>query len=297
MYLDDIRDMTPVERYCYFIMERENIRLKRACGDAKPWTDDPILREYRFCNVRRMDDKVSDWLLKNWYEPNYGHPNMLLACALARFVNNPASLERVTKVVFAGKTSDKAVDWNASLIKTILREYRDKGNVVFNGAYMVRGNDGMDKIECVVDYYIDPLRSICRLGCPKTMEATWSMIYNSYGFGSFMAGQVVADLRWAYPGMWTDRLKWAPMGPGSLRGLNRIHFRPLKSSLSQEVFLKELMELRDRAIETLLSSNAILSRLTERLEAIDWQNCLCEYDKYCRVLYGEGKPKQKYPGV
>jgi len=36
--------------------------------------------------------------------------------------------------------------------------------------------------------------------------------------------------------------------------------------------------------------------LTQRLEAIDYQNCLCEWDKYERALWGEGKPKQLYWG-
>jgi hypothetical protein len=37
--------------------------------------------------------------------------------------------------------------------------------------------------------------------------------------------------------------------------------------------------------------------ITKRLEAIDWQNCCCEYDKYSRTLFGEGRPKQRYPGI
>ena len=36
--------------------------------------------------------------------------------------------------------------------------------------------------------------------------------------------------------------------------------------------------------------------ITNRMEAMDYQNCLCETDKYLRVQNGEGRPKQLYPG-
>ena len=59
MLLSKVKSMTPLNRLVYFITEREAIRLKKEAGEPKPWTSDPILQQYRFCNVRRMDDKVS----------------------------------------------------------------------------------------------------------------------------------------------------------------------------------------------------------------------------------------------
>jgi len=35
--------------------------------------------------------------------------------------------------------------------------------------------------------------------------------------------------------------------------------------------------------------------ICDRLEAIDYQNCLCEFDKYERALQG-GRPKRNYDG-
>lgn len=288
--LNNIRAMTPFQRLTYWIQERETIRVEKEAGAPKPWTFDPILQAYRFCNVRRMDDKVSQWLLNNWYAPHFNHPNMLLACALARFFNKPESLEKITHLVFSIDI-EKKPDWAG--IKRTLRKYRDSGKTVFNGAYMVRGNDGIDKIECVVDYYVKSLLSVDSMwfndGC--SMQWCWGFINQSYGFGSFMTGQVVADLRWATKGTWADRCRWAPMGPGSKRGMNRLLGRGVNDPLSQEEFLERLRDMIEKCRESLPSS------ITSRLEAIDWQNCLCEFDKYSRVLYSEGKPKQLYPGV
>ncbi len=265
----------PIDRLIYWIKERESIRLKREAGEEKPWTDDEILQRYRFCNVWRMDDKVSQWLLKNWYKPNFNHPNMLVACALARFINLPSSLEAI----------GFPKQFSPARIKRILRERRDVGGKTFNGAYMVRGNNGVDKIESVVDYNVLPLKKLQRKINSYSMEKTWKLILPSYGIGSFMAGQIVADLRWAMKGSWVDAKYWAPMGPGSKRGMNRLYSLSIETPTNQKQFDFELSELID------LLEDSISPSIFSRLEAIDFQNCLCEFDKYERTLFDGRKPK------
>ena len=39
--------MENIERFCYWINERHAIYQKRAKGQPAPWTDDPILRDYK----------------------------------------------------------------------------------------------------------------------------------------------------------------------------------------------------------------------------------------------------------
>src|ERR1700730_3740631 len=41
--------------------ERHSVFEKRLAGQQFPWTDDPILTEYIFCNVFREQDKVTRW--------------------------------------------------------------------------------------------------------------------------------------------------------------------------------------------------------------------------------------------
>ena len=50
----------------YWMFERERIRRRKAKG-KKTLTEDPIMRDYRFCNVRREDDLVSQWLIDNLF--------------------------------------------------------------------------------------------------------------------------------------------------------------------------------------------------------------------------------------
>jgi len=279
--LSDVSSLSPIDRLIYWIKERESVRLKKEAGEPKPWTDDAILQKYRFCNVRRMDDKVSQWLLHNWYEPFHDHPNMLIACCLARFFNLPSSLEAIGFPEV----------WDAAKVRSVLRRLKKQGKTIFNAAYMVRGNDGVDKVACVINYSIQPLVKHPPIIDTSSMQNTWKALECRRGFGSFMAGQVVADLRWGLSGSWEDKGTWAPIGPGSKRGMNILLGRELESPITQSDFniqLNNLMlDLRIR----------LLIKLTGRLEAIDYQNCLCEYSGYEKVLWGRGRKKQLYPGL
>jgi len=278
MDLERVAKLRPIDRLVYWIRERETIRQRKEAGEPWPWTDDPILRRYRFCNVIRRDDRVSRWLIRHWYNPYKDHPNMLIACALARFFNRPETLELI----------GFPETWEPERVKQQLRAYRRQGNTIFNGAYMVRGNDGTDKVSCVVDYTVCPLADNPPPINTDSMRKTWAALVPRRGMGSFMAGQITADLRLALTGQWKDRRVWAPMGPGSRRGLNRVLERRLNHPLNQEAFESYLTELINN-LEPKLPRG-----LTRRMEAIDWQNCLCEFDRYERTLFNQGRPKRIY---
>jgi hypothetical protein len=89
-----------------------------------------------------------------------------------------------------------------------------------------------------------------------------------------------------------DASSWAAIGPGSMRGLNRLHGRDVLQKLSQEKALDEMRELLE------LSRTEVGPHVPS-LEMEDIQNCLCETDKYIRVHVSNGaeRPRAKYvPG-
>lgn len=51
-----------VNHWCF---ERYRIKLRKNSGEPSPWTEDPILRDYRFTNLRREDDKESLFVINN----------------------------------------------------------------------------------------------------------------------------------------------------------------------------------------------------------------------------------------
>ncbi len=59
-----------------FVYERHLIYVRRRDGMPKPWTDDAILQNYRFCNVYRELDTVTQWIAKNWRAPMAEDPDV-----------------------------------------------------------------------------------------------------------------------------------------------------------------------------------------------------------------------------
>ncbi len=295
----DVKKLKPVERFLYFIKEREKVRVLKEGGYPKPWTDDEILQQYRFCNVRRMDDKVSRWLKEWWYQPHYNHPNMLVACVIARHFNVIHVFDAITSYVFG--TSRMDTKYRPAEALAAIQKIKARGQTVFNGAYMIHADKSADKSEMVINRVVQPFYDKPPALDYTSMERCVEKLTTFWNIGSFMAGQIVADLRWATHGgydnnpvrredAWADRKTWAPIGPGSKRGMNRLLERDLAASLSQEEFTTHLSAL-------MVECKAKLPKeIHSRLEAMDYQNCLCETDKLNRVLNGEGKPKQRYPG-
>jgi len=281
--------LTPRQRLLYWIRERECIRLKKEAGEPKPWTDDEILQSYRFCNVRRMDDKVSRWLYNNWYYPNLDHPNMLLACTLARQLNNPDSLAAI----------GFPTRWNPSKVEGILLQRAEEGLKNYSAAYMITGRFGFGSSGRLRQ--TKPYQTVYTVCHPvytahieidsSSMQNTWSRLLSLPGFSPFIAGQVTADLRWGVSGSWEDKKVWAPIGPGSRRGMNILLTREINYPLKQAKFERELVDMMSVCCDNLSPS------IINRLEAIDYQNCLCEYSKYSKALHGMGNPKRLYSGV
>ncbi len=271
-----------LDRLVGWAVEREKIRTRREAGEDPPWTEDEVLSKYRFTNVRRMDDRVSRWLLDEWYVSHRGHRNMAAACAVGRFVNQPSSLELLTEMVFC----DGEPDWEG--MKDALRSRKNDGEKLFNAAYIGAGLHGKDRVESIMDCYA---RNSAAAGVDaESLRSTYDRLNEQFGVGPFMAGQITADLRWAVAGEWLDKDEWGPRGPGSIRGLNRLYGLRLGAGMSQQTFDQYFADYLREARKIFPKS------LDARLEAIDYENCLCEFDKYMRAINGEGSPKQLYRG-
>lgn len=279
MLIQDVQKLNNSDRFLYWIRERESIRNKRLLNEKKPWTDDVILQTYKFCNVRRMDDRVSVWLYDNWYTQHYNHPNMLFAVTMARQFNNTETLEEIGFPFY----------WDPNRVKRICQVRSHKGLKNFSAAYMITGTLGGSKIVQIVDKVVDFMYHNPPEIDTSSIQNTWSNLLKYPGFASFIAGQVTADLRWAMDGSWLDKYIWAPMGPGSKRGLNRLLGFDHNTSMTRSQF--------DSSFSRILKLvNKNVPEIADRLEAIDVQNCLCEFDKYERTLWEGRRPKQKYPG-
>lgn len=269
-----------LEIFLYWIRERENVRRAKEAGRPKPWTNDSLLRDYRWCNVRRLDDRVSRWLFNHWYGDSDGDPTA--AAALARLVNWPDALSELS-------AGHRFVNDDLEVARGRLHARADRGAKVFTGAYVIPGVPGKNKIESVCDL----VETVACMVRRDTMRGMWWALMDYDGLGSFLAGQMVADMAHLPIGAeWPDRDRWAPLGPGSARGMNRLLGRPKDKSLAQADFETLLPQL-----SAVVQPEIADIWIDRQLQAMDLQNCLCEFDKYRRLTLGEGKVRARYDGA
>ena len=146
---------------------------------------------------------------------------------------------------------------------------------------------GMKKGIATATYILDPMREkaeeIRKSISSHNLGRVFNSIVGGYGWQDFMTGQVCADLSYVYD--FEDVNTWAPMGPGSSRGLARLAWVKLSQKWFHEDFTRRLVDIRDQIAEKLQITDLTLH---------DTQNIMCEMDKYWRTLYEEGKPRSTY---
>lgn len=277
-----------LDTLAYWIRSREKVRVYREAGLPKPWTHDSLLLDYRWCNVRRMDDRVSRWLFASFYDVHASPCNALAQAVLGRLINWPDSL-RLLLGTGEGRRFDRRM---LSSVLALLGPVADRGDKVFTAAYIIPGREGQSKLESVVETTTEAMHGHLTILSESSAEATWYALQQVRGLGEFLAGQVVADIAGTDAGRsWRDAASWAPLGPGSRRGMNRLLGRGPEQTMPQLAF-DDLL----RALTAVLKPR-IADIWTDRgLIAMDLQNCLCEFDKYRRLQLGQGTVRSRYPG-
>lgn len=280
------------------MVERHQIYLRRKNGKPKPWSEDPIFQQWRFCNVFRELDTTTVWIRENIRERFAKHPQLWFMLCIARYVNRIETLENLMS---------KAGSWPVSStfrlehLTRALEGIAHSGAPVYTGAYMIRAESDPTKAwyswtkhryiaEIVLGRLWKNRHDWARfLDGATTLEEVWREFQQPHyvGWGPFMAYEVVTDLRHTrYLENADDIYSWANAGPGALRGLNRLYGRPLKKPNREAV-----AEMR----VILTAINPYWHPL--ELEMRDIEHSLCEFDKYERVRLGEGKPRNRYDGI
>src|SRR5262245_39123961 len=89
------------DTYWRFAARRQSIYEARLGGAQAPWTDDPVLREYRFTNVFRATDRVSQFLIAEviYDEKKHNADDLVFRTLLFKFFNRVATWRGLDKAV------------------------------------------------------------------------------------------------------------------------------------------------------------------------------------------------------
>ena len=281
-----------LDRYLYWQVERENIRLQKEVSNfPPPWTDDPILQQYKICQVFREEDRTTRWLKKHIREPMRNSSDVLMAVVIFRWFNWIPTGRTLIK-------HDLLTNWDR---KKAIEEISKQDKWV-TGAYIVKSPNGMDKVtgvaECIShmwerkNYMIEKLEEAAENNS-STLKYCWDLLREYPYMGPFMAYEVVTDLRVTYllQGA-NDKYSWANAGPGAMRGLNRLTGRPLDFCQRSHNWCNEMIALYDIAVHNLPTNITFRNDLPYELREIE--GGLCEFDKYSRIYKGEGRTRSIY---
>jgi len=283
------------EGLLYFIWEREVIRLTREKGHDAPWTNDPIFSKYKFTNIHRRHDRVSKWIIKEIINLNLKDKHLWFTLLITRLVNWPPTLE---KLIYEDIIPCSPKNFDSQAFSKTIEAFKKESPKIYSGAYMVyptKKDIGGNKstalakhiISAAVDLADDVEIELWPDDSIKSIEGFVNVLSKCFGLSTFMAGQVAADLTYAKGHLddAEDLYTYAPIGPGSSKGLNYLHNRKLSTKWTQGEFNRELIKIR-KDIENKLEINDMTLH--------DVQNCMCEFSKYCRTALGEGVPKTLY---
>jgi hypothetical protein len=260
----------------YWINERESMRIRREQGIKAPWSYDPHMAKVRYCNVHREDDKVTRYLRSSPVFSGVDVP--LWVTVLTRMVNRIETLEELKDLPMRDNhILDK--------VRAKLKERREQGLAIWGNAYTISTcGKSMDKVDYVLDWVV---QAVADAGDPEfdTLQGVWKQITCIDGLGSFLAAQVVADLK-NTPGhaltTASDWFTWCAPGPGSLAGLTAYYGQPITPRtfyISIDKCYKEVQPL--------------IADYVGPVHMQDFQNCLCEFSKYERVRAG-GRARNTY---
>lgn len=285
---------TNVGRLFQFMFRRHEIWVNRFKWKMpKPWTTDNILLTYRFCNMYRELDTVTQWIATNWRQPHMDDPNLWFAMTVARYINWPDTLEDI----------GYPVPWKPASVMRQIEKRQDAGDKVFTGAYMIsQAGTSLKKADYVLNHVLTPAWDRRAELIPQKGESLatfYKKLSTCHGLGKgFMSGQVIADLK--YAGVLAkakDRETFAVSGPGSRRGLNRVLGRHIDTPWTEDEWYRYHQNLRERINPLVAQEDIFMKHGLGLFDAQDLQNCLCEFDKYERVRNQEGRPRSTYPGI
>lgn len=283
-----IYDKSPRDLLLMWMCERELIRKQKQADHPKPWTQDPWLQRYRFCNVFRDLDKVTihyiDWISALTREKHVDYALVIFNTMLYRVFNRPETMDHLGIIR----------EWDEGWFMGRVQELIDRRQKIFGSAYMITNAAScLPKHELLAQSMTKVWPNITGIANRTmqnlTLQHAANEIQRYYMFGPFVAYEIVTDLSYSILSIATDINTWANLGPGALRGVNRLEHRDLKTRVSPDDAVEYMLGLREWLNTRWPGPRTLSLRDTE--------HSLCEFDKYCRVMLGEGRPKSRYNGV
>lgn len=278
-------DRSPVfESFWRFAAERHAIYQRRLAGIPAPWTEDPVLGEYRFTNVFRASDRVSQYLIRDviYADDDVPAEDVVFRIVLFRLFNKIDTWQLLT-----GELGPPTLgSFEPAAASQVLARARAEGRCIYSSAYIIPPRPGWPApkhtghLQLAVDLLEDGLTE--RIESTADLGELFRLLRSVPGLGDFLAYQLAIDLCYSTV-VHHDEDEFVIAGPGALDGLSKV-FPRMDRGRAAEV-IRALTDDQERWFEHYgLTFSGLLGR---RLHLIDVQNLFCEISKYARVAHPE----------
>lgn len=296
-------DWDAVHHFKTFVKDRYRIHKRKDVKQLPaPWTTNPILKEYKFTNVRREHDRQTRYLIENISNnPELTLEDKIVNSFLFRSWNNWATLKDFGFPYAAHFLYDPATkEAVRPLYKSLSKLEPDR--LWYNNAYNQGGTKQAWKrpnpdaqIEkdiplrpFHVGVWLGEQEIVDKLLAAKDQQEAFDIIKSVRGFADFLAYQVFVDLTYIKEFPFSEN-EFTIAGPGCKKGLDYI-FKDRDGMTYEEC----LFWLRDNIDVDVLNLFNDLPKYDRCMNVMSLENCMCELSKYIRVVRGEGRPRNHY---
>lgn len=286
--------------YFYFIQERMKIFRAKLEGKKAPWTDDPILNEYRFTNVYRATDRVSQFLINRVIPDGsiFSSRDTIFRVIVFKIFNRIDTWEYLERKF--GRLS--IANFDVSSISKSLSQ-RQKLKPIFNNAYMMTGSHSrynhlttkhekwltMVKNELIEEDRIEQLLQA------KSLKEVFEKLNECSFLGDFLSYQYAIDLNYSEIFKF-DENSFVKAGIGAVRGVKKCFPEIPNNKIDDAI---RFTQSNFGELQARFGFTEFKGIQGHPPTLIDLQNCFCETDKYLRakrpdLVIDNTRIKQKY---
>lgn len=275
------------DAYWTFAAERHAIFERRLAGLHAPWTEDPILARYKFCNTYRAVDRVTQYLIRDVI----GREDMPADDVFCRIVLFRLFSKETTWAAMehsSGGVRRSTLD--PAALGAALADQRTRGPI-YTSAFILAPPTGpaggaskhVHHLELVAAMF-RPSQLGAALGRATSLREVYMALLEWPTIGPFLAYQIAIDLNYTTL-LAFDENEFTVPGPGAVRGLRKV-FADFGGD-SPATLIRRMVDEQDSHFERLgLPFGGLFGR---PLHAIDCQGLFCETDKYARVAFPDLK--------
>jgi hypothetical protein len=277
------------DAYWWFAAERQHIFEQRAASRPGPWTQDPILQRFKFCNTFRASDRVSQYLIS---EVIYGTraaelpaEDVFLRIVLFRLFSKESTWEALERATGGVRRSTLDVERLGALLDQLRQR-----QAIYTNAFILCAHDAYghrvkhrNHLELVARMFA-PGALGAELGRAGSLEDVVTTLRGWPMIGAFMGYQLAIDLNYSEQ-LSFDEDDFTVPGPGALRGLRKV-FSDFAGHTPAQLIRRMVDRQEEEFARLGLPWSGLFGR---RLHAIDCQGLFCETDKYSRARFPDLK--------